>query len=294
MLWNKNKNDVVFALLSGLVLLLVSGTSLFLIFFIVQSSFPELSDFINLWPRLTGESWSPLTNPPTFGIMHAWVSTLIITTISLTLAVPLGILVAIFTVEYAPRRLSLIAIQCTEILAGIPAVVYGFVGFVTLLPAIETLFDLPAGETLLAAGIILAVMILPYIAAIASSSLNSVSIETRIAGLANGVPKFYVLRKVVLKQSLTGIFAGTTLGLAKALGETLAVMMLAGNAVAVPKSVLDRGQPLTSLIATELGEAGVGSPMYEALFSAGATLMVLVISINFVFWRLKGRLSYNG
>ena len=179
---------------------------------------------------------------------------------------PSGILVAVFTVEYAPRRLSLIAIQCTEILAGIPAVVYGFIGFVTLLPAIETLFDLPAGETLLAAGIILAVMILPYIAAIASSSLNSVSKETRIAGLANGVPKFYVLRKVVLKQSLTGIFAGTTLGLAKALGETLAVMMLAGNAVAVPKSVLDRGQPLTSLIATELGEAGVGSPMYEALF----------------------------
>ena len=117
---------------------------------------------------------------------------------------------------------------------SVPAVVYGAsVGFVTLLPAIETLFDLPAGETLLAAGIILAVMILPYIAAIASSSIAPVSIETRIAGLANGVPKFYVLRKVVLKQSLTGIFAGTTLGLAKALGETLAVMMLAGNAVAV-------------------------------------------------------------
>ena len=285
------RSDILLALFSGLLLLLVTATSLFMIAFIIQSAFPGLEHLIGLWPRLTGDTWSPLTDPPEFGLLHAWYSTLIVAAIALALAIPLGICMAVFTSEVASPRMSMITRQAIDILAGIPAVVYGFIGFVILLPAVESLFDLPAGDTLLAAGLVLAVMILPYIASISSDSLNSVPASLRSAALANGVSEFYVVRRVVVPQALSGVFAGTVLGLARAIGETLAVTMLAGNSVAVPDSPLDRGQPLTALIATELGESGVGSSMYEALFSAGAILMVLVIGINLVFWKLKNLVS---
>jgi len=281
------RGDIFLASFSALLLVLATGTSLFMVIFILQSAFPTLADLIGIWPLLTGDTWSPLTDPAEFGLLHAWSSTLIVAMIALAIAIPLGISLAIFTAEVAPPKISAAARQSIEILAGIPAVVYGFVGFVVLLPAIETSFGLPAGETLLAAGLVLAIMILPYIASVSSDSLKSVPADLRIAALAHGVSQFYVIRKVVLPKALSGVFAGIVLGLARAIGETLAVTMLAGNAVAVPTSVLDRGQPLTALIATELGEAGVGSAMYEALFTAGALLMILVIAINLVFWKLR-------
>lgn len=290
---DSTRGEFFLAGFSALLLLLTTGTSFFMVAFIIQSAFPTLGSLIDLWPRLTGGIWSPLTEPPVFGFLHAWTSTLIVAAIALFLAIPLGVSMALFTTEVAPPRISAIARQGIEILAGIPAVVYGFVGFVVLLPAIESLFDLPAGETLLAAGLILAIMILPYIASVSSDAFNTVPADMRIAAMAYGVSQFYVIRKVTLPKALSGVFAGVVLGLARVIGETLAVTMLAGNALSVPTSVLDRGQPLTALIATELGEAGVGSAMYEAIFSAGALLMILVIAINLLFWRLKNWVSHD-
>ena len=150
------------------------------------------------------------------------------------------------------------------------------------------------GESVLVAGLILAVMVLPFIASTSAEAFRAVPGELREAALAQGVTRWYAIRRVVLAQAAPGMFAAATLGLARAIGETLAVLMLAGNSVAVPTSVLDRGQTLTALIATELGEAGVGSPKYHALFGAGLFLVVVVVVINAVIWYWKLRLIHRG
>ena len=177
-----------------------------------------------------------------------------------------------------------------DLLAGIPSVVYGFFGYVTVLPFFESTLNMATGESAFAAALILAVMVLPYIASTSAEAFHSVPADVREAAFAHGVTRLHVIRRVVLVWAMPGMFAAAALGLARAIGETLAVLMLAGNSVAIPTSLLDRAQPLTALIATELGEAGVGSDKYHALFAAGLCLMALIVMINTIIWILKRRL----
>jgi phosphate transport system permease protein len=171
--------------------------------------------------------------------------------------------------------------------------VYGFFGYVTLIPWFERTFEMPTGESLLAAGLILAVMILPFIASTSAEALRAVPHDVKEAALALGVNRWYLTRRVLVRHAASGMFAAVALGLARAFGETLAVLMLAGNSLAVPGSLLDRGQPITALIITELGEAGVGSPKQHALFAAALVLMVVVVAINALIGSLKQRLVHG-
>ncbi len=278
------------AIIGALCLLALCAGVAFLVLMMVfmwRESALGLNFGINLYDFLIGQPWAPLATPPTYGIKHAVISTMVVAGLSLALAVPLGFGIGLFTAEIAPKAVQQIMQPALEILAGIPSVVYGFFGYVTLVKNFETWFGMPTGECLLVAGIILAIMILPFIASTAAETFRSVSGELKDAAVSLGVTNLYVVRKIMVRQALPGLFAAVALGMARALGETLAVLMLAGNTVAVPHSLLQRGQPLTALLATELGETAVNSVRYQALFASGFLLMIIVIGINILIWIMK-------
>lgn len=231
------------------------------------------------------ERWDPSGQPPQFGIGHAWAATLLVVGLAVAMATPLALVVAVYLSEIAPRRARAFAEPALQLLAGIPAVVYGFVGYATLVPFMERW--LPTGETILVAAIVLALMVLPFIAASAAEAFSLVAKDLRFAGLALGVSRWYTFSRITLRKAAPGVLAGIILGMGRGLGETLAVLMLAGNSPIFPDGLLSRGQPLTALIATDLGESAIHSERYYALFSAGLLLMVTVIVINVVVIFIK-------
>lgn len=286
--------DVLTRLLFLLLLIGAVITLLFVLLMLAREAYPALWEGGGLWGFLIADPWEPLTQPATFGVRHAWIATLTVTAVALTVGAPVGLGIAVFIAEIAPVAIKKLLQPCLELLAGIPSVVYGFFGYVTLIPWFEKTFEMPAGESLLAAGLILAVMILPFIACASAEALGAVPREVKEAALALGVNRWFLTRRVLVRQAASGIFAAVALGLARALGETLAVLMLAGNSLAVPGSLLDRGQTITALIITELGEASVGSAKQHALFAAALVLMVVVVAINALIGFLKQRMVHGG
>ncbi len=274
-----------------LVSLLAGVFSLLMVVaFVVRESSLMSSFGDGLLDFLLKRPWSPLATPPSFGIFHALLSTFLVSGLSLVVAIPLGIGIGLFIAEIAPLPVRQVLQPALEILAGIPAVVYGFFGYVTLVQSFEKWFEMTTGECILAAGLILALMVLPFIASTVAEAFMGVASELRDTAYSLGVTRFYVVRRIILRKALPGIFAAVALGLARALGETLAVLMLAGNSVAVPHSLFDRGQPVTALLATELGETAVNSDKYHALYTAGLCLMAFVLFINVSIWLMKRRM----
>jgi len=272
------------ALCLGMVFLLL------MISFIVRESSLGVAFKPDLVKYLFHAEWSPLSSPPSFGIYHALLSTLYVSGICLFIAIPLGIGIGLFLSEIAPPGVRLALQPALELLAGIPAVVYGFFGYVVLVKNFENWFEMPTGECVLVAGLILALMVLPFIASTAAEAFRSVSREVRDAAFSLGVNRSYVIYRILFKKAMPGLFAAIALGLARALGETLAVMMLAGNSVEMPHSLFDRAQPITALLATELGETAVGSEKYHALYTAGFFLMLVVLTLNCAIWFVKNRI----
>jgi phosphate ABC transporter permease protein PstC len=275
------------------LLIAALGTLVVVLLMVAREAYPVLFSRSGLWGLLITESWEPLSEPAQLGVRHAWISTLAVTTIALSLAVPLGFGIGIFIAEIAPAAIKEALQPCLELLAGIPSVVYGFFGYVTLVPWFETSFEMATGESLLAAGLILAVMIVPFVASTSAEALGAVPGDVKEAALALGVNRCWMTTRVLVRHAAPGMFAAVALGLGRALGETLAVLMLAGNSVALPASPLDRGQPITALIITELGEAGVGSPKQQALFAAALVLMVVIVAVNTLIGRLKRRMLHG-
>jgi phosphate ABC transporter permease protein PstC len=271
------------------LLLLGVGALLLVPLLLVREAYPALSGG-GLWGLLFADPWEPLSTPVRFGVRHAWVSTLAVTVIASLLAAPVGFGIGLFTAEVAPPPVRNALQPCLELLAGIPSVVYGFFGYVTLVPWFETYFEMGAGESLLVAGLILAVMILPFIASTSTEAFRAVPAELKESALSLGINRWCLASRVLVRHAASGMVAAAALGVARALGETLAVLMLTGNSVSLPASPFDRGQPITALIVTELGEAAVGSPKYHALFAAGLVLLAIIIAINLGIGLLKQRL----
>lgn len=260
-----------------------------LVVLISHEAWPAVSSPERLWTLLVAQDWAPLLDPPRLGIRHAIVSTVMVTALSLALAVPLGFGIGLFVAELAPGWIRNLLQPCFEMLAGIPSVVYGFFGYVTLVAWFERYGHMATGESLLVASIVLAVMVLPFIASVSGEAFAAVPASLREAAYSTGATRWHVARRILFRAAKPGLFAAVALGLARAVGETLAVLLLAGNSTALPTSLMDRGQPLTALIATELPEAGIGSAKYHALYAAGLVLLVLTGVINLIVWRLKGR-----
>lgn len=180
-----------------------------------------------------------------------------------------------------------------ELLAGIPSVVYGFFGLVIIVPLIQKAFDLPVGETGLAGSIILGIMALPTIITISEDAMRNTPRAMKEASLALGASKWQTIYKVIIPYSISGITAGAILGIGRAIGETMAVLMVTGNAAVIPHSILEPVRTIPATIAAELGEAPAGGLHYKALFALGCILFLITLFINLTVEFITSRKKYN-
>jgi phosphate transport system permease protein len=259
----------VCALFSSFIVFLI-------IIFLLQEGAPALT-----WDFLTGMTWSPHNDQ--FGIIPTLVGTLYVVFGAVAIAIAIGIPCAIFLAEFAPFWLRNVVKSSVEVLVGVPSIVLGFFGLLIMVPFIRNNIG-GMGESILAAWIILAIMILPNIITISEDALRSVPQDYRTASLALGATKWQTVRKVLLPNAMSGIRAGIVLGLGRALGETMAVLMVVGNPEIpwIPTAILDRARMLTSTIAIEWAYMVWGSPHQHAIFALGIVLFVLVSILNLV------------
>ncbi len=229
---------------------------------------------------LFGTSWYPISHPPRFGILPLIVGSLLVTLGAAALSVPIGIAAALFIAEIAPPRLKETLKAGIELLAAIPSVVIGFIGMITLGPWIRELFQLPTGLTALTGSITLAFMAMPTIVSIAEDAITAVPRQYREAAVAMGATRWQTTWRIVARAARPGMVAAVMLGIGRVIGETMAVMMVTGNAALMPRSILQPVRTLTATIAAEMGESVQGGPHYAALFAIGIVLFVITFLVN--------------
>jgi phosphate transport system permease protein len=229
---------------------------------------------------LFGKSWYPISEPAQFGILPLILGSLLVTVGAAIISIPIGIGCAIYIAEIAPLKIKETLKAGIELLAAIPSVVLGFIGMVTLVPLVKSVFHLPTGLTALAGSIMLAFMAMPTIVSIAEDALYSVPKSYKEGALALGATHWQAIYRVMLPAASSGILAAIMLGIGRVIGETMAVMMITGNSAVIPQSILQPVRTLTATIAAEMGEAVVGSEHYFALFAIGIVLFVISFAIN--------------
>jgi phosphate transport system permease protein len=229
---------------------------------------------------LGGKYWYPISDPAKLGILPLILGSLLVTLGAIALAVPLGISAAFYIAEVAPARLRNILKSCVEVLSAIPSVVLGFLGITILVPFLKHSLNLPTGLTAFAGSIMLAFMAMPTIISISEDAINAVPREYKEGAIALGATHWQTLHRVIIHGALPGIIAASMLGIGRVFGETMAVMMVTGNAAVIPTSLFQPVRTLTATIAAEMGEAAKGSPHYFALFAIGIVLFIISFLIN--------------
>lgn len=227
-----------------------------------------------------GKSWYPTYDPPKFGILPLILASLLVTLGALTVAVPLGVGSAIYIAELSHPRIREILKPLIELLAAIPSVIYGFFGMVIFAPFVQKLFNIPVGLNAFTAACLLGIMIVPTVTSITEDAVTSVPKEIKEASYALGANKWETIVMVVVPSAKSGILTAVILGLGRAIGETMTVLMVAGGAATIPRSLFQPVRTLTATIAAEMGEAPVGSAHYHALFAIGLILFLITLSLN--------------
>lgn len=253
-----------------------------LIFVFLLKEGLSLFQVVNPPAFLFGRSWYPISEPPQFGILPLFFGSVLVTLGAIAIAVPLGLAAAIYVAEVAPLWLRDILKSGIELLAAIPSIVLGFIGIVTLAPFLKTVFHLPSGLTALAGSIMLAFMAMPTIVSIIEDAIVSVPKSYREGSLALGATRWQTIYRVILPAASSGILAAIMLGIGRVIGETMAVLMITGNAAVIPTSILQPVRTLTATIAAEMGEAVAGSGHYYALYAIGIILFIISFVINVV------------
>jgi phosphate transport system permease protein len=241
------------------------------------------------WEFFFGTKWYPVSEPPTFGIATFYVATFWVTLVATAIAVPVGVACAAYLSEVAPPRIRETVKPVIELLAGIPSVVMGFIGLMLLSPLVQSMFNLPTGLTGLTAGIMLSLMSLPIIVSVSEDALRAVPNEYREASYALGATKWETIKHVCIPSALSGITAAIMLGVGRAIGETMTVLMVAGGALAVPVSPTEPMMPMTAAIASGIGNAVQGGLQYQALFAIGLTLFIMTLAVNVIADRVLER-----
>ncbi|OFX80057.1 MAG: phosphate ABC transporter permease subunit PstC [Bacteroidetes bacterium GWE2_29_8] len=235
----------------------------------------KIKDFI------TDKEWYPTASPAAqFGTLSLIMGTLWVSLGAILFALPFGLSAAIFLAEVSNPKLRNILKPLIELLAGIPSVVYGFFGLVVIVPFIQQLFNLPVGETALAGSLVLGIMALPTIITISEDALRTTPQSLKEASLALGATRWQTILKVTIPYSISGITAAVMLGMGRAIGETMAVLMVTGNAAVIPTSFLQPIRTIPATIAAELGEAPAGGIHFKALFALGIILFLITLIIN--------------
>ncbi|MDR1682838.1 MAG: phosphate ABC transporter permease subunit PstC [Candidatus Symbiothrix sp.] len=228
-----------------------------------------------------GTEWLPTATPaPQFGLMPLLMGTLWVSLFAILIALPLGLGVAVYLSELAGKRMRQFLKPTIELLAGIPSVVYGFFGLVVLAPFVQNLLHLPVGETAFTGSLVLAIMALPTIITIAEDAMQNTPQAMREASLGLGANHWQTIYRVVIPYSASGISAAVVLGIGRAIGETMAVLMVTGNAAVIPHSLFEPVRTIPATIAAELGEAPAGGSHYQALFLLACILFVITMIIS--------------
>ncbi|HEX9780467.1 MAG TPA: phosphate ABC transporter permease subunit PstC [bacterium] len=258
----------------------VSILFVILIFLFLLKEGLALFKTVSLGEFLGGRFWYPISEPPRFGILPLLLGSLWVTVGAIVMSVPIGVGSALFISEVATGWTKEILKTGIELLAAIPSVVLGFVGMMVLAPAIKSSFELPSGLTALTGSITLALMAMPTIVSITEDALTAVPQRYREAAFGLGATKWQMMHRVLLPAARSGILAAVMLGIGRVIGETMAVMMVTGNAAVIPGTLLEPVRTMTATIAAEMGETVRGSAHYFALFAIGIVLFVISFVIN--------------
>jgi phosphate transport system permease protein len=254
----------------------------FIIAFLLQDALP-IFEKTGVASFLTSETWRPTATVPEYGAFPLITGTILVTLGAMLIATPLGIGSAIYIAELAPPRIKALVKPAIELLAGIPSVVFGFFGLVVLTNWLRVTFDVPTGESWLAGSILLGIMALPTIISVAEDAISAVPREFKEGSLAVGATHWQTISRVIIPSALSGITAALILGMGRAIGETMAVMMVTGNAAIIPEPlthVLSPVRTLTGTLGIEMGEVAVGSEHYHALFGVAVVLLAITLLVN--------------
>jgi phosphate transport system permease protein len=245
---------------------------------------------------LTGMKWYPTSQPHQFGLLPLLLGSMIVTFGAIVFSVPLGIAVAIYISELAGEKEADLLKPLVEVLAGIPSVVYGFFGLVVLVPLLQDMLDLPTGQTALAGSIMLGIMALPTIISISEDAISSVPRAIKDGSLALGSTEWQTINKVIIPAALSGISAAVMLGIGRAIGETMTVLMVTGNTAVIPgfpDGLFASVRTMTATIALEMGEVPQGSEHFYALFAIGSVLFITTFITNIIAEHIKRKYKFN-
>ncbi|MFH2036389.1 MAG: phosphate ABC transporter permease subunit PstC [Candidatus Zixiibacteriota bacterium] len=264
---------------------LLAFSSLLFLLGIIVILFKEglpIFKYVKLFEFIDGKFWYPTYDPPDFGILPLILGTFWVTIGAMFIAVPVGIGSALYLHEIAGYRERAVLKPIIELLAGIPSIVYGFFGMVILAPFLQRLLNIPIGLCLFTASFILGIMAVPTVSSLAEDALDYVPKSFREASFALGANRWQTLVKVVIPAAGSGISTAIILGVSRIVGETMTVLMVAGGAAVIPKSLFGPVRPMTATIAAEMGEAVVGSAHYHALFGIGLILFLITLIFNMI------------
>ena len=274
-----SKVFMISAWISVISLLLIIG------FVFYKGLTPFLFKGYSFLEFLTGTDWLPSSDR--FGVAPMIVASILATIGSLIIGVPVGIFTAVFLVEIAPKPVQKIVSPAVELLAGIPSVLYGLFGLAFIVPNIQKLLNLPKGQSLLSVILVLAIMMLPTIISVSQTAIKAVPRAYKEGSLALGASKIETIFKVIIPAAKSGILAAVVLGIGRAIGETMAVILVAGNSPIIPTSIVDSVRPLTTNIALEMGYA-YGTHQ-EMLFATGVVLFMFILVLNLVLRKLTNK-----
>ncbi|SIO20094.1 phosphate ABC transporter permease subunit PstC [Halodesulfovibrio marinisediminis] len=250
-----------------------------IMFFLIFEGLPIFQK-VSFTDFIFGQYWYPTDDPPDFGIFPMIVGSLAVTVLSSCIAIPLGLMTAIYLAEIATPRMRGIIKPLVEMLQALPSVVIGFFGMVVVAPMLQEWFGIATGLNLFNASVMLAFMAVPTITSIAEDAIYSVPEELRAASLALGATKWQTIANVVVPASLSGISTAVILGMARSIGETIVVLMVAGGAAMIPGSIFDPVRPMPASIAAEMAEAPYQSDHYYALFATAMVLFMFTLIFN--------------
>jgi len=266
---------VFFTVIGASVILILLG----ILALLVINSLPFFSE-TSVLDFATGDRWNPTSSEPGYGILPLVVSTVMVTFLAMLIAVPVGIGTALWLAEVARPRVRETLKPVIELLSSVPSVVIGFLGLTLLAPAIAGLSGRPNGLNAASGAILLAIMALPTIISLSEDAIRSVPNSFREASYSLGANRWETMTKIIVPAARSGIFAAIMLGLGRAIGETMTVLMVCGNAPHIPSSIFDPVRTLTATIAIELGEVPYGSSHFHALFAVGLALFAITFLVN--------------